>query len=525
MKRLTLLFLFSCLVVMLIAQVSAIKPPTIAFHTFYNDFNTAQFIRTSSLTDVLNKKQWSSISDMQMGFGFDFIKGITRKIDFVSVLDGSETDYLFKNGTFFGSNQFLLDMHAGLHIKLLTDHHTVVPYLTVGAGFSNYQGKLGAYIPIGSGLQFNIIDQAFVFVNMQYRHALSSMVNDHFQYALGIGVSIIKKKPVVIPATIIPAPTASAQTEKHDSIPVMEKVAKDILITVSDEQTGLPLTSAEVTITGPEGKLNAFTDSSGLARFNNIQSADYGISASLNGINTDSLQLTKAGFNIPGQEIKISLTHNDPRFTLSGVVSNKNTRQPEADVLVTVENLNLTSSHKVQRSQSEGRFEIQIEAGCDFSVSGKKAGYISNLEKISTKGLNRSATLYVQLEIGIEQVFPDKNIILSNIYYDKQSAAIRPSASSDLEKLVRFLKDNPALKIEIDSYTDSRGSDVLNLHLSQARAEAVVNYLLTNGIDKNRLIAKGFGASKLVNGCKAGVKCTEAQHEQNRRTEFKVVHK
>ncbi len=90
---------------------------------------------------------------------------------------------------------------------------------------------------------------------------------------------------------------------------------------------------------------------------------------------------------------------------------------------------------------------------------------------------------------------------------------------------MKFLKDNPELKIEIDSHTDSRGSAANNLKLSQARAQEVVNYLQKNGIDKARLIAKGYGATRLVNGCKVGVKCTDAQNEQNRRTEFKVIDK
>ena len=523
MKRITVIFLFSCLVLKLSAQVAEIKPPTIAFHTFYNDFNTAQLIRTTSLNNVFNNNLWSRIGDMQMGFGFNFLKGISRKIDFVSSIDGSETDYLFKNGTYYGSNQFLLDINAGLNVKLLTDRHVVVPYLTAGAGFSLYQGKAGVYIPVGAGLQFDIFNQAFVFTNMQYRRALSTGVNDHFQYNIGIGVSLVKKrvvKPVESP--VIP-PVIPAKIKKPDILPVIVKLVKDIVITISDEQTGLPLSSAEVTIIGPGGKLNAITDTAGHVIFSNINSADYVISGSLNGIPTTTGQLSKSDFNIPGQEIKINLTHNDPRFTLSGTVNNKSTNKPEGEVAVNVDNISQNSTNNVQSQPNDGTFNIQLEAGSDFSVSGKKAGYISNIEKVSTKGLNRSTTLYVKLQLGIEQALPDKTITLSNIYYDTGSTKIRPAASSDLEKLVRFLKDNPTLKIEIDSHTDSRGSAVRNLKLSQARAQEVVNYLLKNGISKTRLIPKGFGATRLVNGCKVGVKCTEAQQEQNRRTEFKVM--
>jgi outer membrane protein OmpA-like peptidoglycan-associated protein len=233
--------------------------------------------------------------------------------------------------------------------------------------------------------------------------------------------------------------------------------------------------------------------------------------------------ISKNNFDIPGNEIKMNIKHNDPRFTLNGIVNNKSTNQPEGNVTINITNITQNSSVDGQSRAGDGTFSMQLEAGSDFTVSGKKAGYISNIEKVSTKGLNRSTTLYVKLELGIEQALPDKTISLSNIYYDLGSSKIRPNASSDLEKLVKFLKDNPDVKIEIASHTDSRGSAATNLKLSQARAQEVVNYLQKNGIAKSRLIPKGYGATRLINGCAKGVKCTEAQHEQNRRTEFEVL--
>jgi len=520
MKRITAIILFTCLVLKLAAQVNEVKPSTIAFHVFYNDFNTAQLIRTTSLNNVFNNNLWSRLGDMQMGFGFNYLKGISKNIDFVSAIDGSSTDYLFKSGAYYGSNQFLLDLNGGLNIKLLSDKHTIVPYLSAGLGFSSYQGNTGFYVPAGAGLQFNLFNQAFVFTNMQYRRALSAEVNDHFQYNIGIGVSINKKKtvkPVILQANPV-------KIIKHDTVPAAVKImTKNIVVSVTDEQTGLPLPSVEVSLNGPDGKITAFTDSTGRVIFNDVKAAGYTIAGVLNGINTSSQMVTKNYFDVSGPEIRFNITHNDPRFTLEGMVNNKSTNKPEADVTIVVENITQNNSNTVQSQPDNGSFKIPLNAASDFTVSGKKAGYISNIEKLSTKGLNRSTTLYVILKLGIEQALPDKTITLSNIYYDTGSAAIRPEASSDLEKLIKFLKDNPDLKIEIDSHTDSRGSAARNLKLSQARAQEVVNYLLKNGISRTRLIAKGYGATKLVNGCKVGVKCTDAQHEQNRRTEFKVI--
>jgi peptidoglycan-associated lipoprotein len=117
----------------------------------------------------------------------------------------------------------------------------------------------------------------------------------------------------------------------------------------------------------------------------------------------------------------------------------------------------------------------------------------------------------------------DKTIALSNIYYETGSSAIKSAASPDLDKLVLFMNDNPIVKIEIASHTDSRGSAAANQKLSQARAQAVVSYLLKKGIAKSRLIPKGYGESKLINGCDGTIKCTDLQNEKNRRTEFKIL--
>ena len=466
---------------------------------------------------MLNNGQWYKIGDMQMGFGFNYLKGISKKIDAVATWDGSSTDYLFENGSTNGSSKFLLDANAALNIKLLTDSHTLVPYFSGGAGFSSYKGKTGFYIPIGGGMQFNLFDEAFVLANIQYRRALSPSINDHFYYSIGVGTNIGKKKKTKLPAE---------QVRVIEPIIVQTEVklpVKNILVKVTDEQTGLPLSSVEVVINGPSGKFNGLSDASGQVSFNAIQATDYTVSGVLHGIKTSIQNLSKNSFDVSYQEIIVSISHHDPRFTLAGRVNNKSTHNPEGNVTISVVNTTQNTTTKQQNHLNDGTFSIPLEAASDFTISGKKAGYISNIEKVSTKGLTRSITLYVKLELEIEEARPDKAITLTNIYYDYGSSRIRTNASSDLEKLAKFLTDNPDFTIEIASHSDSRGSDASNLILSRARAQEVVNYLQKNGINKNRLIPKGYGETRLYNGCANGVNCTEAQHEQNRRTEFKVI--
>lgn len=87
------------------------------------------------------------------------------------------------------------------------------------------------------------------------------------------------------------------------------------------------------------------------------------------------------------------------------------------------------------------------------------------------------------------------------------------------------MKDNPTLWIELGSHTDSRGNESYNKKLSQRRADAAVQYLIEKGINKNRIEAKGYGDSRLLNSCSKGLICPETEHQQNRRTEFTIVKK
>ena len=139
------------------------KPSTLELHVLYNDFNTAQQIRTTSLKTVLDNNRWSKLSNMQVGLGFSYLKGLTEKVDFIGTMDGSYVDYLFKDGSSNGSSAFLLSAQVAANVKMFTDKRTVVPYLLAGAGFSMYNGKSGLYVPAGMGIQLNIFNEAFVF--------------------------------------------------------------------------------------------------------------------------------------------------------------------------------------------------------------------------------------------------------------------------------------------------------------------------------------------------------------------------
>lgn len=114
-------------------------------------------------------------------------------------------------------------------------------------------------------------------------------------------------------------------------------------------------------------------------------------------------------------------------------------------------------------------------------------------------------------------------IVLQDIYYDLNKSNIRPDAALILDRLLQILTDNPKMKIELRSHTDSRASAEYNLKLSDQRAKSAAEYLFSKGIARDRIMAKGYGESMLINKCAEGVPCSEAEHQVNRRTEFKVL--
>ncbi|WP_428742546.1 OmpA family protein, partial [Tenacibaculum sp.] len=93
----------------------------------------------------------------------------------------------------------------------------------------------------------------------------------------------------------------------------------------------------------------------------------------------------------------------------------------------------------------------------------------------------------------------------------------------ELQKIVELLKAYPSVKIDIRSHTDSRAGDAYNLLLSDRRARSTLEYLVNSGIDRKRLTARGYGETMLLNNCSNGVKCSEEEHQRNRRSEFIVI--
>ncbi len=218
-----------------------------------------------------------------------------------------------------------------------------------------------------------------------------------------------------------------------------------------------------------------------------------------------------------------SFTYEKPKIVirLRGTTSDKQTGERLAAASVTLYDGNREIVAK-KSSSSEGTFEFVLDREKSYTILGQRERYHADSAKVNTVGITKSDTLEVALLL--EPIFEvGKTFELENIYYDFDKHNIRPDAAVILDELVRTLRDNPTLKIELSSHTDSRGSDAYNLALSQRRAQSAVDYLVSRGIARDRMVAKGYGETRLVNECGNGIPCSSKQHQANRRTEITVL--
>jgi outer membrane protein OmpA-like peptidoglycan-associated protein len=116
-------------------------------------------------------------------------------------------------------------------------------------------------------------------------------------------------------------------------------------------------------------------------------------------------------------------------------------------------------------------------------------------------------------------------VIKEHIYFKSNDAILLSEAQNALNEVINVMENVPDISIELSSHTDSNGSDEYNMALSERRAKAAVDYIVSKGISASRITGKGYGETQLVNKCGNGVECTDEEHAQNRRIEFKVIRK
>lgn len=214
-----------------------------------------------------------------------------------------------------------------------------------------------------------------------------------------------------------------------------------------------------------------------------------------------------------------SFSKNPPVFKLQGTVTEKGTGKPLKNIPLRLSVALAFDTTLV--TDANGNFSASLRNSCDYGLFIKEKNYFFNSLIFSTRGKRKSQTLTEN--ITVEKINYTKPYLWYGIAFEKNSDNLLPAATPELNRLYEILKNNSHLRIELSCHTDSRGPDKDNLILSQRRADAAAEYLFAKGIDRSRIIAVGYGETKLLNECKNGILCLEEDHRLNIRTEIKIL--
>ncbi|HKH62302.1 MAG TPA: OmpA family protein, partial [Flavitalea sp.] len=183
-----------------------------------------------------------------------------------------------------------------------------------------------------------------------------------------------------------------------------------------------------------------------------------------------------------------------------------------------VELTDLSTQEVLSRVQTDetGSYLITLPVGKDYAFNVNRKGYLFFSENFSLSHKIPDSTY--NIDIPLQALEANAAIILRNIFFDVNRYDLQPASTSELDKVVMLLKENPTLKIQISGHTDNVGKPADNLKLSNDRAQSVVKYIVTKGIDIKRLSFRGFGADQPIASNES-----EEGKAQNRRTELKVI--
>lgn len=202
-------------------------------------------------------------------------------------------------------------------------------------------------------------------------------------------------------------------------------------------------------------------------------------------------------------------------FWVKGKVFDKKTL---AGLPSTVELIDLSTRQPISRVQTDekGNYLITLPVGKDYLFNVNRKGYLFFSDQFLLR--QRDTTSIHEKNIPLVPIEADATVVLRNIFFDFNKYELKAESQAELDKVIQLLSDNPTIRIEISGHTDNIGSDLENKKLSENRAKAVVNYLVENGIVRERLTSKGYGSDRPVSSNE-----TEEGRAMNRRTELKVV--
>ena len=200
------------------------KQPTLGFHLFFNDFQTAADVRKNGLANVIKDKKFAKSKRMTSGLAISYIKGLSNRLDFAGTLSGSFVSYPVPNKEANSQQFLLLEAAATANLKLISDKYAINPFITLGMGASKFKGYYSAFVPIGAGLQWKILDNLFFLANSQYRIPFTENGAYHFYHSLGIAANLKKKpEPKLVEVVVMAAPVIVLDRDKDGILDADDK--------------------------------------------------------------------------------------------------------------------------------------------------------------------------------------------------------------------------------------------------------------------------------------------------------------
>ena len=204
---------------------------------------------------------------------------------------------------------------------------------------------------------------------------------------------------------------------------------------------------------------------------------------------------------------------------LKGFITDEITKKPLEATIEIIDNQKNEVVATFNSNSSSGKYLVSLPAGKNYGIAVKKTDYLFHSENFDIP--NTAAYQEIVKDVALKNIVVGSKIILKNIFFDFDKSTLRTESTNELERLTNLLKvDAPTLKIEISGHTDSKGADAYNKVLSNNRAKAVVDYLISKGISPDRLTSAGYGEEQPI-----ATNDTDEGRQLNRRTEFKIIGK
>lgn len=293
---------------------------------------------------------------------------------------------------------------------------------------------------------------------------------------------------------------------------------------VIDDDSGSPLIELEVKLLDKKGLVLATTttDARGEYTFPVEKGREYQLKAEMKGrypgiqhLSTDKIEQQQ----ILSRDIHLVANAG---IWLRGAIRHKDVPGFVEGVTVTVVNLSSFFSEGLVTGES-GDFSMRLQSNEEFEVLLEKQGYYSMSIPVSTIGMREGIIdLNEMRDLSFEPMLVGSPAPFKHIRWAKDQTKLDPIARTELDGFAERMNVNPGVKAEIAVHSDSRdGEDAAKM--DQRRADAIVEYLVGKSVPRDRLVAKGYGISRLKNHCAPGVTCTEAEHAENRRVEFTII--